>query len=256
MIILSSNIIDDSASVAQLTGNAGWAPRDWSVDPLAGGPFARAYDGPRLGSDEERKDLIRQKEKNHETNIELARDYGFTPYHRGSTNFCWANATTMLVEFLRCRQGLGRVPLSAASVACVVTEFRNVGGWCKQALDIIAKQGAVPQEEWPANAIDRRLNTAKTVASRKKYRVTEYDDIEPRDSRLLIDYLILCGPVATARMFWRHATLAMDAVILKDGSIGTIEYNSGYGRDNNGLTILAGSRVTPDECVGIRSVTA
>lgn len=249
-------IIGDAFDLSGLTGNSGYIQRNWQSDPLAGGPFSRAYDGPRLANDQERKDVIADRERKHETNVELARHYGFTPYNQGNTNFCWANAVVMLFEFHRCRQGMERIPLSAASVACIVTDFRNVGGWCNQALKVLCTHGAVPQSDWPANTIDRRLNNAKTVGYRQKYRVGEYDDIQPNDSRLLIDYLLLNGPVACARMFWRHATLAMDPFVNRDGTFGIREYNSGYGRDSSGITELTGSRIVPDECVGIRSVTA
>ena len=249
-------IIDDSTDLPSLTGSAGYIQRDWTADPLAGGPFARAYDGPRLSSDEERKDLIRQRERDKSTNVDMALFYGFKPYHQSNTNYCWANAVVMAVEFHRCRQGLERVPLSAASVAAPITGYRNNGGWCSQALKYIVENGCVPQSMWPANAIDRRLDTQETRAARKLYTVTEYDDIEPKDVRLLIDYLLLVGPAACAAMWWRHATLAMDPFIHSDGSIGILHYNSGYGRDNAGLTKLVGSRAVPDEVVGLRVVTA
>lgn len=250
----------DFTNLSQATGSRGYIERDIVADPIGGGPFARSYDGPRLSSDEERFDLIAQKDRNGEWLDLICSDMGMRPKNQGRTSSCWMQATTMLMEAVRCRQGLPFDPLSPVSVAYLLNGGRDIGGWCSQALRGIIQHGIALEKDWPPNAFDRRYNTEAVRASRKNHTVTEFDDIKPHDSRLLIDYILIHGAAAVANLRWQHATLAIRVGMYKDRSgkrrFQRIDWNSGYGRNAQGISVLDESWFDCDEVVGIRSATA
>lgn len=250
--------------LSQASGSRGYLPRDFRAEPvpLTVSPdgVARAYDGPQLANDEERFDLIADKDRRGEWWDLICSDAGMRPKNQGRTSSCWMQSTTMLYEAVECCSGKPYVPKSPASVAYLLNGGRDVGGWCSQALRGIITHGIATEEEWPPNAFDRRYNTQAVQQARKSRVITEFDDLQPRDSRLLIDYVLLNGPAAVANMRWQHATLAMRVGVYKDRSgkrrFSRIDWNSGYGRDSKGITVLDESWWSVDEAVGIRVVTA
>lgn len=242
--------------LSKATGSRGYVQRDLTIDPIAGGGVARSYDGPRLETDEQRFDLIADKDRNGEWWDLICADAGMGPKNQGRTNSCWMQATTMLVEACNCVKGVPFEPLSATSVAALINRGQDVGGWCSQALRGIIEHGIATEKEWRANSFDLRLNTPEVREARRVRTVTEYDDLLPHDSRLLIDKIILDGPCAVANMRWRHATLAIRVGVYKDRSgkrrFKRIDWNSGYGRNAQGISELDESWFDVDEAVGIR----
>ena len=175
---------------------------------------------------------------------------------QGQTNYCWANAPTHCIEILRCVQNQNMVSLSPASVAAVIKNYQNVGGWGEEALRFIVDNGAVPTSMWPDNAIERKYDTAETKEVRKLYRVTEWWELRPRTVSELISCLINRIPVAVGYNWWGHEVTAVDPVWV-NGAIGIRIRNSwGMVWGSKGYATLTGQRMLPDDAVSPRVAVA
>lgn len=225
----------------------GLEERNLNEDPIGG--FAAKFALPLIPRSEW-KDRIEQREKDGATlrgKMQRANLYALS---QAQTNFCWDNAVTMATMIVRLLQGQRLVRLSPASTACKITNFRNVGGWGTQALKYIATVGALPQDIWPANAIDRKYDKPENDGIRKMYRVTEWWDLKPRSFDEKMACLFYGIPVACGYNWWGHEICAVDPVILKDGRFGTMEINSWdktWG--DNGYCILTEAKSIPDDAV-------
>lgn len=237
-------------------GARGLMPRDWMRHPFGGMPCAPAFSKPiipRSEWDERIRDLERSKSRIPD----ICDDAGLGVKNQGQTNFCWANAPVHCLEIMRVIQGEDAVELSPASVACKINGFRNEGGWGTDAIKYL-EIGAVPVSLWPANAIDRKYDTAAADAARKRFQVDEWDDIPPRNFDAMATQLLLGFPCAVGYNWWRHEVTAV-ALLKLDGTgrYGVLIDNS-WGRawSNNGRGVLTEDKGTPDDCVSPRLVTA
>jgi hypothetical protein len=177
--------------------------------------------------------------------------------NQSTTNFCWFNTPTRCAEIVMMKQRPGLpVELSPASGACPVTNFRNVGGWPRDALAWIVECGLNDVIDWPANAIDRRYATASNKAKALENRVLEWIELKPRTKQQLISLLLRRIPVCCGYNWWGHATTAIDPVWL-DGTAATRSENSwGPSYGDQGFFILQGSRLLPDDACAPKSVLA
>jgi len=200
---------------------------------------------------------IKAKERNKTRIVDLCDHAGLTCLNQGSTNYCWINAPVHTLEIRRVVQNQKLVRLSPASVGAPIKNFRNNGGWGTEGLKYLVKHGCVPQDNWPANAIQRKYDTSANDALRPRYRVTEWMELERRNFDQLITCLLLGYPVAIGLNWWRHEVTAMDAVILGRNKYGVIIDNSwGPGWGENGRGVLTEKKATPDDAVSPRSVVA
>lgn len=173
------------------------------------------------------------------------------------TNYCWANAPTYCCEVVRILQGEPLVLLSPASVGGPITNYQNVGGWGKQALQYISDNGIDPQSVWPANAIDSQYHTAENVQLAKSYRATEWWDLNgPNVLDNMISCLLRDSPAAAGYSWWSHEVTVKDAV-WKDGAIALLCRNSwGMTWGDRGYFFIQGDRMIPDDAVAPRVMIA
>lgn len=175
---------------------------------------------------------------------------------QNGTNYCWINAPTYCVELMRVVQNQAPVVLSPASAGARIKGYRNVGGWGEEGLSYIVENGLVPVEKWPANAIARQYNTAENVELAKRYRVTEWWELEPRNLDQLISCLLRRMPVAVGLNWWSHEVSYVDP-LWKDNAIAIRHRNSwGMSWGDQGYGILQGNRMLPDDAVVPRVATA
>ena len=154
--------------------------------------------------------------------------------------------------------GDDHVPLSAASIACLVTNYANAGGWPLKALRKGAEVGWCPVEKWPANGISRNYDTAESRAARAPFKVSAegWLDLPANNWDVVFTRLVLGDPVTLCHMEWSHAVLAIDAGIASNGELMALCRNSGYGRDNTGHSWVKESFGLPDDALAVQVVTA
>lgn len=178
---------------------------------------------------------------------------------QNGTNYCWINAPVHLIEVMRVLQNQELVILSPASAGGPIKGYRNVGGWGKEGLEYLVQYGCVPVDRWPANAIDRRYNTAENRQLALKYRVVEWWELRPRNVDELMSCLLRRIPIAVGLNWWRHEVSYYDPVWL-NGQPGVRHRNS-WGMSwpqaqARGYGILQGSKMLPDDAVCPASVLA
>lgn len=175
---------------------------------------------------------------------------------QSQTNFCWGNAPTYCVEILRVLQNQSHVTLSPASVCAQITNYKNIGGWGKAALDFITKKGIVPVAQWPANAINKQYATPTNIINALKYRVDEWWELEPGNIDHVISVLLRRTPIAVGYNWWSHEVTLIDPIWL-DNDIAIRFRNSwGMGYGQQGYGILQGKKMLPDDAVAPRTVKA
>lgn len=233
----------------------GWKPRDYSTHPYGGLGFAGPYTG-KLIPRGEWSERIRDREKSRSTLFELCKAKKIGPYHQGSTNYCWMNAPAKAVEVARAIAGQKHVPLSPASGAAVIKNFRNEGGWGTQAVAWIVQYGLGPAKLWPPNAIDRKYNTKAVDAERDKYKVDEWYDLPRRSFDALMTQLFQFNPCPLGLSWWGHEILGLDPVQLGRDEFGVRILNSwGTEWGQQGWAVLDEEHATADDQVACRVVT-
>lgn len=133
--------------------------------------------------------------------------------------YCWSYSTAACIQMLRAISNMPYVQLSAHSVACVIKNFRDEGGWGALSLDFAKDKGYVPVSLWPAKSMDRRYNTPDNWQAALEYRVTEgWVDLKPavydRDmsGQQVGTSLLNRVPVICDYNWWGHSVAAMDLV--------------------------------------------
>lgn len=230
-------------------GPCGTNPRDYDIHPFCGGfgksPFTKLI--PR----EEWKERIEEMERTKTRLSDITAKLEVK--NQRSSNFCWSFATVYCVEVIRELAGLEYVKLSPSSVACPITNYRNIGGWGTEALNYIIENGIVPQSMWPEVSFERKYNTEEAKIERLKYKVTEWYDIGNRNFDQVMSCLLLRIPLSGGFSWWRHQTALLDPVYLGPNSYGIRSRNSwGPSYGQNGYFILSGSKAVPDDACAPR----
>lgn len=174
---------------------------------------------------------------------------------QGRTNYCWINAPCHCVEVKRLMANQKPIILSPASAGAKIKNYRNVGGWGKEGLEFIAKNGLVPVDKWPANAIDRKYDTEENAKLALDYRAVEWFECRPRNDDELMSGLLRRMPGAGGYNWWGHEVSVLDPVWL-DGTHATRIRNSWQNWGEFGFGILQGSKMRPDDLVFLVSVLA
>ena len=258
-------VIDDDNYEQHVTETAGMPrgrdPRNYRSTPEGALPGASRFNAQIIPRSEWVARIQGQEQRKIRPS-DIAKRRGLKPLNQANTNYCWCNAVVMAVMVIRAFSNLFYVLLSPASVAAVVKNFRNVGGWGGEALEYIVENGVAPQTLWPPNAINRRYYTDEVRAEARNYRVTEWWELSPRNFDQLATCLLMGIPVAIGLNWWSHEVLAMDLVYLGKDAFGRDKFgvrilNSwGEGYGEGGYAILSESKATPDDAVAPRYMTA
>lgn len=234
------------------TKTRGLIPRDFSAVPHGSLGFAAPFGLPLI-PESEWPERIEQMERTKTRLSDICDQAGLPCKDQNGTNYCWINSPTYCTEVVRVAQNEPMVILSPASAGGPIKGFRNVGGWGAEGLEYIVEHGLVPVDKWPANAIDRRYNTAENRELAMKYRVTEWWDLKPRNFQQLATCLLSRIPVAGGFNFWSHEVTLIDLVRLPNGKYGVRFRNSwGMSYGDRGYSILTGNQMLPDDAVAPR----
>lgn len=185
-------------------------------------------------------------------NLEVSKNNSYVSNGIGVHN-CWANGPISALHILQIKDGGEFIPLSPASVAAPIKNFRNEGGWGLEAMEWIAKYGVCPTSAWPNNAINRSYYNAENKNLALQFRVKEWDELTPRNLDELMTMLLMRIPVAVGYSYWSHEVCAIDPVYLGPNQYGVRIWNSwGDSWSDNGMAVLTGSRMIPDDAVAPR----
>lgn len=223
----------------------GLMPRNGRCSPSVAKPF----DLPLI-SRSEWQDRIKEKDDLKANLSDIAKYAGVRCKNQNGTNYCWYNATLSGLEVARVVQGQHHVELSPASGAAIIKRYQNVGGWGMEALEHMANDGACPVSLWPANAIDRRYDTAESKAARKSFRVLEWYELarNPREAFEQEVTLLLLGiPVSVGHNWWGHQVLHMDLVM--QNGVYLIRFMNSHGESygDRGYSLMTEAKARPDD---------
>lgn len=234
---------------------SGYEQRDRTVDPTGETGYAAPFNLPLL-SRAEIKERARDREQSGHRTFDTLAKLGIPPLHQARTSSCWGQSACDGFQVSRALSGKPHVPMSATSITTLVTGGRDVGGWPIKAIRKGHEIGWCPVSAWPANAINMRLDTPETRASRAPYKVeADWLDLPPNNWDAVFTCLVLGYPVTLCHMEWSHAVLAIDVMILQSGELAALCRNSGYGRDRTGHSIVKESFGLPDDALAILSTT-
>ena len=199
-----------------------------------------------------------QEQKDRKTKLkDLAKAYDLKCKDQARTNFCWINAPTYCVELTRLKQNQRKVVLSPASGGGPIKNFRNRGGWGKEALEWIADKGLVPADLWPANDIDDQYYTPENKQIALNYRADEWIELEPGNHEQLISCLLRGIPVAIGLAWWSHEVTAENALWVDGEAVP--EFRNSWGMEwgeDGGYGVLQGRKMYADDAVACLSMLA
>lgn len=173
------------------------------------------------------------------------------------TNYCWINGVIGAYHAMRAASGLPFRYFSPASVGARIKNFRNVGGWGGEAIEGINRFGINTIDIWPANAIDRRYDTAEAREASKLESVLEWDEIRPQSFDELFSSLLDGFACPVGHAWWGHLVCHLVPVQLGRNDFGTIFANSwGDDWEDEGFGVMHEEKATPDEANALRVVAA
>lgn len=170
---------------------------------------------------------------------------------------CWTYGVAHASMVQRLLAGEPFVRLSPYSVACIVKNFQNNGGWGSQALAQMVKEGIATEEHWPMerpgmssaersaanmNAIrNGRQYLAASRANAALHKVLEYDDLPQRSWAHKMACLCVPLPIASGYNRIGHERCTIAGVVLANGGLGAVDLDSYTGDGSPDLKVYAES---------------
>jgi hypothetical protein len=192
---------------------------------------------------------IQEKNEQKSWMYDLMLSNGVKIKNQKQINYCWIFANTLAAELIRVKQGEIHVPLSPASAGAQITNYRNVGGYGKQALDWGSSRGWYPSSEWPDTAISRQYKTAEGDSKAMLYRVDEWWECSPRSYDEAVSAILQDFPCGVGYNWWSHEVLWVKLEWLDGVAWPRIANSWGEEYGENGTAVLQGNRAVPDDCV-------
>lgn len=216
-------------------------------------PFPQELYIPRSEWDDRIEEMEREKSSAHDVALQA----GVRIKDQDGYGYCWAFGTCSAVELARSYAGLPYVELSATSVAGPVKNYRNQGGWGKEALDYSVEHGWAPVSLWPEvpAGASSRYDTHECQLERAKNKVTEWWEIQPRDFDAMASALLHQFAAGAGYNHWGHL-ICNCKLVKKNGQYGVFFRNSWKASwGDNGCGVLLGGKAIPDGVTVIPRVT-
>lgn len=249
-------IIDDSTNNDVLFPagmGTGRMARDYTNMPRGSPDYLYLADYPLIPRSEWSA-RIKEMEETKSRLSDIWHAHGCTFANQGQTNYCWMHGPVNACIALRASNNLPFVKLSGCAGAAIIKNFRNEGGWGTEAIKWIAEHGITTEALWPAATIDRKYATPEMEADALTRRVTEWDDLRPRNFDVLMTQLFNRRPTAVGFDYWGHEVCALDPVEIEPGSFGARIVNSWTNWGDRGMAALRESKATPDDAVSPRVI--
>lgn len=182
--------------------------------------------------------------------------------------YCWAYSTGSAVMMRRLVLHMPFVRLNPHSVASIIKNGRDEGGWCglsiAKAREIgYAEEGTGPGQ-WPVHSRQHtRFNDPAVKASMLKYAITDdwYDLGKPAyGQQLKIEQYATCTfnncPCPIDFDEWRHSICGLRLARIERGRWGYLHLNSWRGWGRRGLAVIALDKWKHDGAVSVVNLTA
>lgn len=258
----SSDVIYDTAF------GRGLIPRNMATHPIGcyGNIPEAAIDMPVL-TKTEMLDRIRYNKANNSTGRAIRRNRGpnngkVPSLNQGAFPYCWTHSGTMSVMLARLKAGLPYLRLSAMAIACIMKNYKAVGGWGADAVAFMAARGVPTTEFWMEGSNLRKWDTPQTWESAALHKVEEgwidmQTEVWDRTMTYAQQMSFLCsgGIIVGDFNWWGHSVCLFDADEL-DGEpvpVGLNSWGDAYG--DQGEFTLQGDRAIMSGGVGIRFTT-
>lgn len=213
--------------------------------------YAAAFDPSKLMPMDEIISRIQLQESTKTRISDMIRVKNLPPKNQQQTNFCWMNAPVHSLEIRRLKMNEAPVILSPASAACRLTKFKNVGGWGLDAVKFLSNPngGCCPVEIWPANAIDKKYDTAAAEAAAKNFIFSKWIALDPNNLQQVASMVLRGFPVPVGYDWWGHEVTVVDMVMLDGQLCPRIRNSWGLWGDGFGFAVLQGSKALPSDAV-------
>lgn len=242
----------------------GYVPRDYDAEPLGSGVGAKLLPQALLDKwpDEkvwkERFEELERKKQDIPSILKAAFDRGeWLSLNQDPTNYCWCYAVIHDIMIQRLLAGEPFVRLSPYSVACLVKNFQNIGGWGTQAMQQAVKDGVASEEFWPQerpgmSSSERRAANLNSIRNGRQYlessranaalhKVLEYYELPERSWAHKM--ACMCEPIPVASGYNRigHERCTIAGVIMPNGQLGAVDLDSYTGDGSPDLKLYSSS---------------
>lgn len=192
----------------------GYVPRDMTKSPL--GSHAPMFSKPLIDRSEW-GDRINEKRKAKAMLSDVRNIMGpnggrIPALMQGEDPWCWAFSPTTAAMLARANAGMPYVRLSGNAVANKVAGFRIRGGWSEESMAHMQTLGAPSTDFWPEQDNARHFDNPDTWENAKQSIITEWWDIDPRDTAAIMTCLLSNYPLAVDIPAWAHSVCLIDPV--------------------------------------------
>lgn len=283
-------IFDDSTPTSETHDSRfrrGMVARDYNIHPVdmfSALPTAQIP----LIDPSEYDDRINEQEKNESSAEHIWNRSGLICLNQNGFGYCWAHSTVHGIILSRLIANEPMPPLSAVGLASIVKKGSDEGGWCGESADFARKNGVPLASAYPQDLgtdhlndgrhqgqIDRILlqsyqkyNNAATLASGAFNKLTcDFTDLtrdvyDQNMTARMVDTCSLLNIMVPADFnWWGHSVLIGRLIGSKKTGYKRRIFNSwwdspGVPWGENGWGTLAGSKMQPDQALGIIAVSA
>lgn len=236
----------------------GAIPRDYAKFPLGCYAAAKPFDLKVIPEEKWEAKLKEQTEAKARCSDIRMRGWNGKPIpsrDQDGVPYCWGHSSTSAALIIRAREKMSYADLSAFSICCKIKKFKKEGGWGAESLEFIAEHGIATTKEWPNQSMDRKNDNDATWEAAKRFRITEWMDLKPRNKAQLVTCLLNSIPVVVDFNWWSHSVCALDVVSFNPFRI--LIWNSwSDGWSNKGMGILEASKALPDGAIAPRVLHA
>jgi hypothetical protein len=267
---MASAVVLDDQGMSQ----HGYIPRDYNKQPLGSLHATNGFPSELLLDDKQIKERIEELERTGTDLVSLLNAAWAAKQWMGlnqdPTNFCWCFAVIHAIMINRMLAGEPFKRLSPFSVADIVKNFSNIGGWGGEANEQCVKEGVSTDEFFPfgipgsANLQSANMNAIRngrqyvqsSRANAALHKVTEFWELQPRNNQEKLSALCIPLPVASGYNRIGHERCSVKATILSNGAFGCIDLDSYTNDGSPDLKSFSLNSLPADDAVIPRVITA
>lgn len=249
-------------------GHFGYVERDYKLYPES---MFDAPSGMKIYEESDWDSLYDEQEAKRTSleHIFLRRDGQprFINLDQNGHGYCWAYSTGHSIMIKRLAYNQPKIRLNPHSVAAIIKNGRDEGGWCGLSAQFAREHGYAEEGtgpgQWPLHSRSLQYDTPELRRAMLVNRIVEdYVDLTRQvyDQNLtekqLASCLFLNNPCPVDFNWWGHSVCAVRWVRIERGNWGLLILNSWKGWGRHGLGVLQGSKRTPNGAVCTRVIAA